>query len=271
MNTKRITLIVVILLLLLITFALFLRGCENNTKQIHEEDMDPVDDEDLAEGPKDQQIFVKSTSAIQGMENTIYLFEDRSFLLIDETGPMRQEDFIGCREGELTPEHYEYLIDYIKNRNFFDLVIEQQEEHALLCEGIKILEATMNGKNNRLFTPCVESYTQETENAINVMNGIREELHEFVLSENEPCRKGIFIISRKCQREYDDTIVSEIDEINDALAKSILKDGRHIYAGPVNETIESFHRKSYEIDGECYFVMLHKFDGTHFKSYDSIV
>ena len=219
----------------------------------------------------DKKILLESTFSGFGMSSTIYLYEDKSFLLIDETGPMQEEEPIGCYEGELSAEDYNSFIDYFESKDFFNLKIKQESDPGLVCEGGMLLAAYMDNKSNIVRSPCVDTYTEETGRIMEIVEDVRKELIELTSPEKEICREGIFMLTvghPDCNLSGVDSKSYDESELDGLLEKSYLNKNIHVYAGPRDGAIDSYHRKFYEVEGECHKVILFEFDGHSFGIYE---
>ncbi len=218
-----------------------------------------------------EQLFISSVSSYFGMLSGNYLFKDGSFLVIDDTlGFSQEKERPGCYQGELSEDEYQELLEFVKAKNFFDLQMKQKRETGLICEGSSSLQIRIGDKSNSLTPPCVSEYTEETKEVIGVMDSIKDELRNKLLSSNKKvCQEGIFIEVIPSSSDNCDHLENhELSEIDPFLKRGVLNKGVRIYGGEAKPEKESYHREYYKVDGNCYLIILHFFNGYSFESYD---
>ncbi|GEM_PF-5407876 len=210
-----------------------------------------------------QEMSLISSFTYFGKFDNIYLFDEGKFLMVDQIS----EEGIECYKGEISKEKYDYFKDYVQSHSVFELEIDQRRDPRLICEGGTSLEVELGNESNRLYTPCVEEYTEETESIKKVMLDIREELENLIEESKEPCKEGVFVRAsgRMCSGHEEN--VSTFDP---RLLESVSREGNYIYLGERSEKIDSYHRESYNLNGECYTLLLYLFDGEFFRSYDML-
>lgn len=230
----------------------------------------------------EKQNLVISQYSIQGMLIATYLFEDRTFLKINE---FRIEELrSNCYEGEISSDEYNSFIQFVKSKGFFDIKITQGDDFGLLCEERYMVEVNIDNKSNLLSLPCVAEDTESTKKAELIMRDISKELDRITNTSKQICRQGGFIktsdlgscskLVSQHRQWYDEELKYEtynFSDLDPALKKSLIYKGAYVYVGPIDETIESHHRKYYRIDDSCYFVLLSEFDGNLFRSYDDVL
>lgn len=208
--------------------------------------------------------LIISQSSMQGMLSATYLFEDGSFININELTQISGSEEPQCYEGEISSEAYNLFIEFIKSNNFFDTKITQKDSLGLLCEGTYSVEVNIDDRNNSLSLPCVSEYTESTKKTESVMKEVSKELNRIIGASKQICRQGGFIITYDMGNctEYETYQFSDLDS---NLKKSLEYEEAYTYVGSIDETIESYHRKYYGIGDSCYFVILAEFDGNLFK------
>ena len=228
--------------------------------------------------------LIVSQSSMQGMLSATYLFENRSFININELTQISGSEEPQCYEGKISSEAYNSFMEFIKSSGFFDTRITQKDDLGLLCEGTYIVEVNIDDKSNSLSLPCVSEYTESTKKVESIMKEASKELNEIINTSKQICRQGGFIITydmggctelvRQHKEWYDEELKYEtyqLPDLDSNLKKSLMYEGAYVYIGPIDETIESYHRKYYAIGDSCYFVMLAEFNGSLFKSYDEVI
>ncbi len=211
--------------------------------------------------------FIASKMSVQGMLDAVYLFEDRKFLIIHQLDFKEPQ----CYESKISSEEYNSFIRFIESKDFFDTKITQLNDWNLLCEGTNSLNVNLGGKSNSLMLPCVENYKKSTKEVELIMSEISKELNKITNISKQVCKKGGFIITYEMgsclfnpeKIEYETYAFSDLNHI---LKESLSYEGAYVYAGQVNETIESYHRKYYRLGDSCYFVRLSVFDGKSFSN-----
>ncbi len=228
--------------------------------------------------------LVVSQSTVQGMLNATYLYEDGTFLIINEFPGLSDREPSQCFEGEITIDAYDSFIGYLASKNFMDLVMSQNNDNDLLCEGTYSVNAVIDNMSNSLSMPCAATYDESTARVLSVMDNISRELNEITTASRQVCRPGNYLITyymgncsaleRDHKRYHDsglDYATSEFAELDPVLQESLLYERAYVYATPLDETAESVHRRYYAISGSCYLVMASQFDGEYFRSYDSLL
>lgn len=227
--------------------------------------------------------MVVSQSTVQGMLNATYLFEDGTFLIINEFPDLSDREPSQCIEGEVTSDAYDSFISYLASANFMDLEVSQRDDPDLLCEGTYSVTARIDTRSNSLSMPCVATYEESTKRVRSVMDHISRELNDITSATRTECRTGNYLITYYMGRCSDlavdhkkyhgsdlDYSTYEFAGLDPTLQKSLLYERAYVYAGPLDETVESVHRKYYEIAGSCYVVLASEFDGEYLRSYDLV-
>ena len=228
--------------------------------------------------------LVVSQSTVQGMLNATYLYEDGTFLIINEFPDLSDREPSQCFEGEVTTDAYGSFIGYLTSTNFMDLEVAQENDPDLLCEGTYSVNAVIDNKSNSLSMPCAARYEESTRRIRSIMDNISRELNEITTASRQECRPGNYLITyymgscsaleRNHKRYHDaelDFATYEFAELDPVLQESLLYERAYVYAGSLDETVESVHRKYYAISGSCYLVMASQFGGEYFRSYDSVL
>ena len=228
--------------------------------------------------------LVVSQSTVQGMLNATYLYEDGTFLVINEFPDLSAAEPSQCYEGKITSDAYDSFIGYLASTNYMDLEVSQDNDNDLLCEGTYSVNAVIDNKSNSLSMPCAATYEESTTRVRSVMDDISRELNEITTASRQECRPGNFLITydmgscsaleRNHKRYHDselDYATYEFADLDPVLQESLLYERAYVYAGSLDETVESVHRKYYAIAGSCYVVLASQFDGVYFRSYDSLL
>lgn len=247
-------------------------------KMVDHNDQDQVTDNEIQ-----LKNLIISEGSAYGMIIATNVFEDGSFLKIDQTSGWRPdyEDDLQCYQGKLTPNEHASLLTFIENQNFFNLRITQEHDFQLVCEGASSLEVRHDGQANSLIVPCVAELQEKTIQASSAINEINSKFNELADGKLAPCQQGSYLktssagsceeLAARHLEWYDKELpIRQVDELSELLPEhqeSFKNMEAFVYLGTVNDDLAALDGKYYSLSGLCYRTSLYQFQDNKFKRF----
>lgn len=121
-------------------------------------------------------ILIKSFFSVQGMANTVTIFNDKSF--IEDKNPID----IGksCNKGVISDVDYNSFISYLKSTDFMKKKIDQSDDSSLICEAVSSLTVSLDGKINKISSVCAREDSVQTKETFKLVQEIETKMEELI-------------------------------------------------------------------------------------------
>ncbi len=117
-----------------------------------------------------ENVVLRYYFSVQGRENVMTLFKDRTFIEKKSFLDSRKT----CNTGTVSQEGYNIFLSYLEKTNFITKKIHQKSDSSVLCEGFSTLTLNINNSINSIESPCVQEYSSETKEVFVLIDEIEK-------------------------------------------------------------------------------------------------